>query len=282
MKNTYYKFNIALCQMKVINNKKANLEKAKSMIIKSIEKYKPELVILPEYFNCPVGFTEQHAEEESNSESLDLLSSLAKENKINIIGGSIPIKENSKYYNTTYCFDRLGKIAARHRKVHLFDIDIPGKMTFQESAVLSSGTNFTVFEADVARIGIGICYDIRFNEYAQVLKKYFKIEMLVYPAAFNTTTGPMHWDLLHRSRALDNNVHLAICSPARNTENPKAYQVYGHSSVNDPFGKTLATTGSEEDIVVAQIDKGLTKEISDQIPTWKQKRNDMYELVKYI
>jgi omega-amidase len=284
--NPLSKFKIALCQMKVVDDKLLNLAKAKSMIESAVEKFKPEIVILPEYFNCPVGmgYTQKYAEEENNSPSIEMLSTMAKQLKINLIGGSIPIKDpdSDKYFNTTYCFNRQGEIKARHRKVHLFDIDIPGKMTYQESLTLSPGTNFTVFESDVAKIGIGICYDIRFGEYAQCLKKYFDIEMLVYPAAFNTVTGPMHWELLHRSRALDNNVFLAICSPARNTDNPNVYQCHGYSSVDDPFGKIISTTGYEEDIICAEIDKNLLKDIREQIPTWKQKRNDMYELIKKI
>jgi omega-amidase len=285
----FKKFSIALCQMKVINDKKANLSKAKKMIEASIQKYKPNIVILPEYFNCPVGlgYTQKYAEEEKNSETLDFLSKIAKENKIYLVGGSIPIKDSAsssddKYYNTSYCFDKNGEIKARHRKVHLFDIDIPNKITYQESATLSAGTNFTVFETEHAKIGIGICYDIRFGEYAQILKKYYNIDMLVYPAAFNTVTGPMHWELLHRSRALDNNVFLAICSPSRNYDDPKSYQSYGFSSIVDPFAKILATTGYEEDIVYSEIDLSLNKDIQEQIPTWKQKRNDMYELIKKI
>jgi omega-amidase len=284
--NSFSKFKIALCQMKVVDNKSENLLKAKYMIEKAVEKYKPELIILPEYFNCPVGmgFTQIYAEEESNSPSIEILSNLAKKHKINLIGGSLPIKdpESNKFFNTTYCFNREGEIKARHRKVHLFDIDIPGKMTYQESLTLSPGKDFTVFKADIAKIGIGICYDIRFGEYAQCLKKYHEVEMMVYPAAFNTVTGPMHWELLHRSRALDNNVFLAICSPARNTENLKAYQCYGYSSVDDPFGKVISTTGFEEDVICAEIDKSLLKDIKEQIPTCKQKRDDMYELIRKI
>ena len=127
------KFNVALCQMKVIDNKLQNLLNAKKMIENSIKSQatKPDLVILPEYFNCPVGqnYTQIYAEEESNSETLELLSSLAKQHKINIVGGSIPIKADEKYYNTCYCFNRDGEVKARHRKVHLFDIDIKGKIT---------------------------------------------------------------------------------------------------------------------------------------------------------
>jgi len=277
------KFKIALCQMKVVDDKSANLANAKKFIMDSIEKGNPDLIVLPEFFNCPMGlqYVEKYAEEETNSETLNHISALAKSTEKYIVAGSLPIKEKTaddkiNYYNSAYVFNRKGEIIARHNKVHLFDIDIPGKITFMESKVLSSGNNFTSFETEYCNIGIGICYDIRFPEYAQVLKKEKNIDMLIYPAAFNTITGPLHWDLLMRSRALDNNVHIAMCSPARNTENPQGYQCHGFSTVYDPMAKSLATTSFEEDIVITEIDLQKNRDIEMQIPTWKQKRNDMY------
>ena len=102
--------------------------------------------------------------------------------------------------------------------------------------------------------------------------------MIIYPAAFNTITGPMHWDLLARGRALDNNVHLAMCSPSRNTDNPQGYQAHGFSVVYDPMAKCLGTTGFEEDIVITEIDLQKNRDIEEQIPTWKQKREDLYNI----
>lgn len=276
------KFKIALCQMKVIDDKLANLKNAEKFITNSISKANPDLIILPEFFNCPMGlsFVKKYAEEEKNSQSLSLISSLAKKHQKYIVAGSLPIKDplNEKFFNASYTFNKNGEIVARHNKVHLFDIDIPGKMTFKESNLLSEGNNFTFFETEFCNIGIGICYDIRFPEYCQYLKKEKKIDLMIYPAAFNTVTGPLHWELLARSRALDNNVHLAICSPARNTENPDVYQSYGFSSVYDPFAKCLGTTGYEEDIVICEIDLEKNRQIEEQIPTWKQKRKDLYEI----
>jgi len=277
------KFKLALCQFKVIDDKIANLKTAESFIVRASQS-NPDIIILPEYFNCPVGmnYTEKHSELESDSQSLSLISSLAKSLNKYIVAGSIPIKDEAsdKFFNTSFVFDRNGKQIARHRKVHLFDIDIPGKMTYQESKTLSPGSEFTYFETEFCNVGLGICYDIRFPEYAQILKKNYNIDLLIYPAAFNTTTGPMHWELLMRSRALDNNVHIAMCSPARNTENPNVYQCYGFSSIYDPYAKLIATTGFEEDIIFGEIDLQSNRDIEQQIPTWKQKRFDMYETIE--
>lgn len=271
--------------MKVSEDKTANLEKAKKLILEAIEKADPELIVLPEFFNSPYGlsFFEKYAEEEENSQTLDFMSAVAKETKKYIVAGSMPtkVKNDTKfdYFNTCYAFGREGEIVAKHNKVHLFDIDIPGKISFKESEILSPGNSFTSFETDFCNIGLGICYDIRFPEYTQILKKEYDIDLMIFPAAFNTITGPLHWDLLMRSRALDNNVHIAMCSPARNTENPKGYQAYGHSSVYDPMAKILATTEHEEDIVITEVDLQKNRDIEAQIPTWMQKRNDLYGMV---
>ena len=277
------KFKLALCQFRVIDDKLANLKTAENFINRASES-NPDIIILPEYFNCPVGmnYTEKHAELESESQSLQLISNLAKSLKKYIVAGSIPIKDDNscKYFNTSYVFDKNGTQIARHRKVHLFDIDIPGKMTYQESNTLSPGSEFTFFDTEFCRIGLGICYDIRFPEYAQILKKNYNVDLLIYPAAFNTATGPMHWELLMRSRALDNNVHIAMCSPARNTENPNVYQCYGYSSIYDPFAKLISTTEFQEDIVFGEIDLQKNRDIEQQIPTWKQKRVDLYEVIE--
>jgi omega-amidase len=275
-------FKIALCQMKVRPNKKLNLERAKELISTAVDLYKAQVVVLPEMFNTPLGlpFVEEYAEIESSSETLNFLSEISKEKNIYLIGGSIVEKDGNDYYNTCYCFNKNGEIKAKHRKLHLFDIDIPGRITYKESNKYGYGKNFTVFETEFCKFGIGICYDIRFPEYAQLLKQEHGVKFLVYPAAFNTITGPMHWELLSRSRALDNNVFLAMCSPSRNYESPDTYQCYGYSTVVSPFGSIIANTTYEEDIVVSNIDLNLVDDITQQIPTFKQKRSDLYKVNK--
>jgi predicted amidohydrolase len=124
----------------------------------------------------------------------------------------------------------LGDLVAIHRKVHLFDIDIPGKITFKESTTLTGGSKFSHFDTEFARIGLGICYDIRFPELAMIAARS-GCHALIYPSAFNMTTGPLHWSLLqrarlgnqpisqhtvsHTTRAVDNQMFVSMCSPAR-------------------------------------------------------------------
>jgi predicted amidohydrolase len=283
-KNT--SFLIALIQLKVINDKKKNIERAEELIKSAVNLHKPSLVILPEFFNCPLGGEgnrrlNEFAEEEENSETLQFLKRVAKEHNIYLIGGSIPIKSNDKVYNTSFSIDRNGELKLTFKKLHLFDVCIPGKAEYKESKRITAGNKFGVFETEFGRIGVGICYDIRFPEYAEVLRKEYNVDMLVYPAAFSLATGTMHWELLARSRAIDNQLYVAMCSPSRNYDDPSDFQTYGHSIVVDPFGQIVSTTGYEEDILISRVDFKNNTEFREQIPIWKQKRWDLYNISKF-
>ena len=144
-------------------------------------------------------------------------------------------------------FNPQGEIIAKHRKAHLFDIDIPNGITFQESLTLSGGDKATVFKlGEYGNVGLGICYDIRFPELASIASRYpYNSFAMFYPGAFNTTTGPLHWHLLARARAVDNETFVVLCSPARDVEGG-GYQAYGHSLVADPFGNIIAELEKEK------------------------------------
>ncbi|KAF6120636.1 nitrilase family member 2 [Phyllostomus discolor] len=148
------------------------------------------------------------------------------------IKGSIPEEDSGKLYNTCTVFGPDGALLVKHRKLHLFDIDVPGKITFQESKILSPGDSFSTFETPYCRVGLGICYDLRFSELAQIYAER-GCQLLVYPGAFNLTTGPAHWELLQRGRAVDNQVYVATASPAR--DDKASYVAWGHSTVVNPW-----------------------------------------------
>eukprot|EP01098_Paradermamoeba_levis_P010516 TRINITY_DN4418_c0_g1_i1.p1 TRINITY_DN4418_c0_g1~~TRINITY_DN4418_c0_g1_i1.p1 ORF type:complete len:207 (+),score=58.08 TRINITY_DN4418_c0_g1_i1:467-1087(+) len=205
-----------------------------------------------------------------------MLKEEAQANKVYLIGGSFPEKDGDKIYNTCHIFGPSGELLGKHRKVHLFDIDIPGKITFKESEILAAGSSLTVIDTEFCKIGVGICYDIRFAELAQKMTAVTGCQMLVYPGAFNMTTGPAHWELLQRGRALDNQLYVATVSPARNPQS--SYQAWGHSTVCNPWGEVIATTQHEEAIIYADIDLDRVEEVRKQIPIRNQKRPDLYHV----
>lgn len=271
------KFRLAMVQLSVGANKADNIAHAVAMVTRAAREGGAEVVTLPECFNSPYGtkFFPEYAEDLStgSSPTLDALSKCAKDNEIHLIGGSIPEREEDRLYNTCVVYGPDGDVVGKHRKVHLFDIDIPGKMTFKESDALSPGDSLTCFSTKKCKIGVGICYDIRFAEMALAYRD-MGCQLLVYPGAFNMTTGPAHWEALSRSRALDNQVYVATASPARDAN--ASYVAWGHSTVIDPWGHVTATTEEAEAIVYADVDLDYVRTIRDQIPIGRQRRNDLY------
>lgn len=216
------------------------------------------LFYFQEFFNAPYGMDclEEYAEDVPAGPSTKALQSVAKEIGALIIGGSIPECDEGKFYNSSMVIDSTGNILAKHRKMHLFDIDIPGKISFNESSKLSAGDSTTVFDSKFGRIGVGICYDLRFNEYAAACCRREKAKILVFPGAFNQITGPLHWKLLLQARAVDEQVWVIGCSSARNDD---GYQAYGHSLVVDPWGRVVTEAGDGESIQYADIGKQINE-----------------------
>ena len=172
-------------------------------------------------------------------------------------------------------FDRNGKCIAKHRKMHLFDIDVKGGQRFKESEVLTPGNDVTVFDTEFGTFGLCICYDIRFPELSRLMTLK-GAEAVLVPAAFNMTTGPSHWELLFRSQSLNNQIFAIGTAPARD---PLAsYQSWGHSIVTDPWGRVVHQMDEKEGIMTTEIDLDYAAEVREQIPVLKQRRTDVYTL----
>ena len=273
---------IALCQMNVVDNKDKNIEKAIQMI-KESKKQGADLAVLPEMFNCPYENEKfiEYAERLEDSQTLKEIAEIAKEENIHVLAGSIPElerddeKDTESIYNTAVFFDNNGKQLGKHRKMHLFDIDVKGKIYFKESDTLSAGNDFTIINTDLARIGIGICYDIRFVELSRIMALE-GAEILIFPGAFNLTTGPAHWELLFRSRALDNQVYAIGVAPALDED--ASYNSYGHSIAVNPWGEVIEELDYSEELKIVEIDLDEIKRVREEIPVLKNRRVDLYEI----
>lgn len=265
-------FQIALCQMKVTTDKQQNLFRAGFMIREAAGKG-AQIVALPEMFNCPYThkYFKDFAEVETG-ETVQFLSGLAAELGIYLVGGTIPELAGEKVYNTSFSFDRKGNMIGKHRKIHLYDVDIKG-LRFLESDTFAPGGSMTILDTEYGKIGVAVCYDIRFPElFRKMTLEGAKLVFL--PAAFNMTTGPAHWDLLMRSRAMDNQFYLAAIAPSRDAESP--FQAYGNSCVTNPWGDFCGKTDARESIVYANIDPDYIEEIRNQLPLLKHRRPDLY------
>lgn len=266
-------FKLAMCQVNVERNKRKNIQNALRHIDLAAQG-DARIVILPEMFVCPYDkdVFEEYSENADDGETVYALSKKAKDLGIYIFGGSIPEKENDKIFNTCFVFSKDGKIIGRHRKIHLFDIDVKNGIRFKESDVLTAGDKVTVIETEFCKIGVAICYDIRFPELSRKMT-LMGAEFLVFPGAFNMTTGPAHWELSIRMRALDNQVYLAAVSPARDRN--ASYVAYGNSMIADPWGSVFARADIFEKIVFAEISKGKIARIRNELPLLKQRREDI-------
>ncbi|XP_030559838.1 omega-amidase NIT2 [Drosophila novamexicana] len=271
---------LVLLQLKGSRDKTANVLNAINKIEEAVKKHKPRLVTLPECFNCPYGtkYFREYAEQIPDGYTSQQLSKIAQDNQVYIVGGTIPeLGENDAVYNTCTVWGPTGDLLGKHRKMHLFDIDVKGGIRFKESETLSAGNDFTIISIDGHKIGIGICYDIRFEEMARLYRNS-GCEMIIYPAAFNMTTGPLHWELLQRARANDNQLFVVTTSPARDTS--AEYVAYGHSMIVDPWAKVVKTAGEGEEVLAADIDFALVEQVRQQIPVFSQRRLDLYSTEK--
>lgn len=254
---------IALIQMKVLNNNEKNMEKAAKKIKEAAEK-RANLVALPEMFNCPYepkNF-KIYAQEE-NGKNDKFLAKLAKKNKIYLVAGSMPEKDQNKIYNTSYIYSPKGLKIGKYRKMHLFDVDIEKGQTFKESDTLTAGNSPTIFQTEYGKMGIMICFDIRFPELSTFLMKK-DVKVIFVPAAFNMTTGPAHWETLFKGRALDNQIFMIGISSARDVNS--SYHSYGHSIITSPWGNIEKKLDEKEGILYHELDLNIIEKIRKEIP----------------
>ena len=266
---------VALLQTTVYDDKDKNLSEASSLLKKATDEG-AEVAILPEMFNCPYE-TEKFPiyAEERGDKSYAALSKMAKENGVLLIGGSIPEKDGERLYNTSFVFAPDGSEIAFHRKAHMFDINIEGKQSFKESDSFTPGDKSTVFEYKDHIFGLAICFDIRFPELFRNMA-LDGAEAIFVPAAFNMTTGPMHWELAFRSRSVDNQVFTIGCAPAR-SRNGK-YVPFAHSIVCNPWGRVICDAGENACVAIAEIDLEEVKSVRAQLPILSARKPEIYKL----
>ncbi|TGZ75935.1 hypothetical protein CRM22_000110 [Opisthorchis felineus] len=283
---------LALIQMRVGADKLVNMKRASDLISSAVSEHSARLICLPECFNSPYGtsFFESYAEPVPDGPTCKAVSEIAREHGVWLVAGSIPERgDDGKLYNCSVTFDPRGTLVGLYRKLHLFDIEIPGQFSFKESSSLSSGKEPFYFELPlddtdrqpkVIRVGIGICYDIRFPELSLLYANSHGCHVLLFPGAFNPKTGPVHWELLGKARALDTQCYVGMCSPACDLESD--YISHAESLITSPWGVVVAKAGKDEQIISANIDLNELKRVREAIPIGRQRRLDVYTMPKPV
>lgn len=267
------KLKFGLAQLRVSESKEENIDRAEKAI-KELAQQGADIVVLPEMFSCPykTSLFPAYAEAEGGY-TWKRMSAAAKKNRIILVAGSIPELDAEKIYNTSFVFDRDGKQLGKHRKAHLFDIKIKNGQCFKESDTLSSGDKATVLSTEFGKIGLAICYDFRFPELSRKMVAE-GAKIIIVPGAFNMTTGPAHWELLFRQRAVDNQVYCLGVAPARDENG--GYVSYANSIVTSPWGDIVIRLGADEELAIAEVELDYVDEIREQLPLLKHRRIDIY------
>jgi nitrilase len=229
-----------------------------------------ELAVLPEYF-CFMGAKDEDklviAETQGLGRVQDFLSDAARDLKLTIVGGTLPMATDDPAHaaNASLVFDAKGHRVSRYDKIHLFRYD-NGREHYDEAAVLRAGDTPTAFElrdrtGQAWRIGQSVCYDLRFAE----LYRTLAAEVLLVPAAFTHTTGAAHWEVLLRARAIENQAYVIASAQGGFHENGR--RTWGHSMVIDPWGRVMALQAEGPGVVLADIDMARLRQVREQLPS---------------
>jgi predicted amidohydrolase len=263
-------FLAAAVQMNSGENKATNLSAAGALIERAAAEG-ARLIVLPELFNC-LGHFEQMlaAAEPIPGPTSNWLAEQARRHGILLVGGSICERATEeRAYNTSLVFDAAGQVLAKYRKIHLFDVDLPGQVTYRESAWLAPGEQTSVTSTALARLGLAICYDLRFGHLFAALADQ-DAEVLCTPSAFTETTGRDHWEVLVRARAIENQAFVVAAN--QRGQHTASFTTYGHSMIVDPWGVVLAKVDDDVGIALAEIDRERLLAIRARLPALAHRR----------
>lgn len=269
-------FNMALLQLDTQDEKETNLRRISEMIDEAASK-RAHFICMPEMANY-IGIGDgpfNNAEDIPGGKTCALFSEKAKEHGVWIHGGSIceRIHDEKRVYNTTVVMNPKGEIAAKYRKIHLYDIDVKNGISFRESDTIKPGDDIVNFDSDFGPMGLAICYDIRFPELYRLLTLR-GAKLIFNPAEFNIFTGKDHWENLVRTRAIENVCYMV----APGQFGPKkTFHTYGRSIVVDPWGNVVAKASDRECIVMAEIDMDYVDHMREQVPCVKNRRPETYK-----
>jgi predicted amidohydrolase len=265
------RFLAAVVQMRSGEDKEANLSSAIRWVERAAQRG-AKLIALPELFNCLC----QPQVMVANAEAIpgptsEAMSALAARLHVTLLAGSIAERsaDPGRVFNTSLLFGPDGIELGRYRKIHLFDIDLPGQVTHKESQWFAPGEEVVHVETPLGRLGMTVCYDLRFAELYRRLADV-PIDILLVPAAFTLATGRDHWEALLRARAIENQAY--VIAPDQWGQQPPSIPTFGHSMIVDPWGTVTATVPDGEGVAVAEIDHARIAQVRKSLPALEHRR----------
>lgn len=253
-----------------------NLIQAKQLIQQAVDQG-AKLIVLPEMFAI-MGLDPmdkiKYREELGQGQIQDFLREQAMTQHIWLVGGTIPVTvpdNPHKVYAASLVYDEQGNVIAQYNKIHLFDVEIPGnKEVHSESKTILAGNDIIVAESPFGKLGIAVCYDVRFPELFRSMQM-LGAEVFILPAAFTYATGSAHWDILVRARAIENQAYLIAAAQVGVHANQR--KTFGHSMIVNPWGKVLASLSDQVGVVAADIDLSYLNQLRGDFPVLKHRKN---------
>jgi predicted amidohydrolase len=266
---------VAAVQLNSTTDKGDNLERAERLVARAASKG-ADLVLLPEKWNA-IGSTETlvaNAEPLEGGETVTAMAGWAAQHGITLVGGSITERREGreKLSNTSCVFDPSGELVAVYRKIHMFDVDVGGH-SYRESDAEEPGDETVVCDVEGWKLGLTVCYDLRFPELYRILAVE-GAEVVTVPAAFTLYTGKDHWELLLRARAVENQCFVVASNEWGAIEGGKA--AYGRSMIVDPWGVVLAQAPDEDTVVSAELDRRRLRQVRESLPSLASRRPSAY------
>lgn len=269
-------FKVAAVQMASGPNVTGNLDEARRLIEKAVEQG-ARLVVLPEYFPIMgIKDTDKIAvrEQPGSGPIQEFLAETARKYKIWLVGGSVPLAASTpdKVLNSCLVFDEVGEQVGRYDKIHLFNLEL-GNERYHEASTIEPGNKVVVVDSPFGRIGLAVCYDLRFPE---LFRAMHGADIIVLPSAFTETTGKMHWEPLLRARAIENLAY--VIAAAQGGYHVSGRETHGHSMIVDPWGRILDEMSRGSGVVVAEVNRGYQASLRASLPALEHRTLSVGEL----
>lgn len=267
---------VAAVQMSPSTDREENIMTALRLMEKAAEKG-AQIIGLPEDFSYAGEFGEKlkFATEPHKDHALKALRHFAKNYNVSIVAGSIPFatKHNNKVSNSCMVIDQTGEVKARYDKIHLFDVTLDKDYTHKESAIIKGGDKVVTVDVLGKTVGLSICYDLRFPELYRALA-LSGARIIFVPAAFTLYTGKDHWEVLLRTRAIENQCY--VVAPAQCGEYKPGIMTYGRSMIIDPWGEVIVKCQDKEDVIVVELDMDFLDDVRKRLPSLSHIQKEIF------